>query len=62
MTEGWGLFAKENGKEGAAGGEAAGRREPGLSPGDHQGLTVGQESSWADGWRLCFSPGAAWAS
>lgn len=38
MTEGWGLFAKENGKEGAAGGKAAGRREAGLAPGDHQKL------------------------
>lgn len=38
MTEGWGLFAKENSKEGAAGGEAAGWREPGLAPGDHQEL------------------------
>ena len=38
MTEGRGLFAKENGKEGAAGGEAAGQRKPGLAPGDHQKL------------------------
>ena len=38
MTEGRGLFAREDDKEGAAGGEAADRQEPRLAPGDHQEL------------------------